>query len=208
MPTIGAKAKWAEMWCNSQHALFPECLVTFAVLAEGIFSPVPSVKFFGLSNVVYSLAYVLQTSSSATMKLFTVTLHVSSTIACSKSSTIACSNLLALSASGRLSTMPSKSKNASSTKCSHSTSWVWMQQSWANSFDSMPIASFTNWNNLLSTMRLSTVPFSSSQWWCPSLYCRSRTLRQWKALIQPLTQKCLVSVWQKKMQQWLGIKEN
>ncbi len=73
MPTIGAKAKWAEMWCNSQHALFPECLVTFAVLAEGIFSPVPSVKFFGLSNVVYSLAYVLQTSSSATMKLFTVT---------------------------------------------------------------------------------------------------------------------------------------
>jgi hypothetical protein len=116
MPTIGAKAKWAEMWCNSQHALFPECLVTFAVLAEGIFSPVPSVKFFGLSNVVYSLAYVLQTSSSATMKLFTVTLHVSSTIACS--------NLLALSASGRLSTMPSKSKNASSTKCSHSTSWV------------------------------------------------------------------------------------
>jgi hypothetical protein len=27
-------------------------------------------------------------------------------------------------------------------------------------------------------------------------------------LIQPLTQKCLVSVWQKKMQQWLGIKEN
>ncbi len=62
MPTIGAKAKWAEMWCNSQHALFAECLVTFAVLAEGIFSPVPSVPFFGLRNVVYSLAYVCKQS--------------------------------------------------------------------------------------------------------------------------------------------------
>jgi ribonucleotide reductase beta subunit family protein with ferritin-like domain len=36
MPTIGAKAKWAEMWCNSQHALFAECLITFAIV-EGVF---------------------------------------------------------------------------------------------------------------------------------------------------------------------------
>jgi ribonucleoside-diphosphate reductase subunit M2 len=36
VPTIGAKAKWAEMWCNSQHALFAEHLIAFAVV-EGIF---------------------------------------------------------------------------------------------------------------------------------------------------------------------------
>jgi ribonucleotide reductase beta subunit family protein with ferritin-like domain len=36
MPTIGAKVKWAEMWCNSQHASFAKHLIIFAVV-EGIF---------------------------------------------------------------------------------------------------------------------------------------------------------------------------
>ena len=36
MPTVGAKVKWAEMWCNSQHTLFTEHLITFAIV-EGIF---------------------------------------------------------------------------------------------------------------------------------------------------------------------------
>jgi hypothetical protein len=59
MPATGAKAKWAEMWCNPQHgASFIECLVAFAVV-EGIFFLVPSVPSSGLSNVVCSLAYVL-----------------------------------------------------------------------------------------------------------------------------------------------------
>jgi ribonucleotide reductase beta subunit family protein with ferritin-like domain len=36
MPAIGAKAKWAEMWCNSKHASFAKHLIAFAVV-EGIF---------------------------------------------------------------------------------------------------------------------------------------------------------------------------
>ena len=36
MTTIGTKAKWAEIWCNSQHASFAKHLITFAVV-EGIF---------------------------------------------------------------------------------------------------------------------------------------------------------------------------
>jgi ribonucleoside-diphosphate reductase subunit M2 len=36
MPAIGAKAKWAEIWCNSQHASFAKTLVTLAAV-EGIF---------------------------------------------------------------------------------------------------------------------------------------------------------------------------
>jgi hypothetical protein len=76
------------------------------------------------------------------MKLFTVrTLPVSYTTACS--------NLLALSASGRLLTVPSKSKNTSSAKWStpfQPRVW-WMQTSWTNSFDSVPLASSANWNN-------------------------------------------------------------
>jgi hypothetical protein len=71
--------------------------------------PVPSVPSFGLSNVVCSLDYVLQMSSSALMKLFTVTLPVSS-------STITYSNLLALSMSGRLLIVPFISKNTSFVK--------------------------------------------------------------------------------------------
>jgi ribonucleotide reductase beta subunit family protein with ferritin-like domain len=50
IPTVGAKVKWAEMWCNSQHASFTKRLITF-VVAEGIFFPFPSVPSFGLSNV-------------------------------------------------------------------------------------------------------------------------------------------------------------
>jgi ribonucleoside-diphosphate reductase subunit M2 len=51
MPTIGTKAKWAEMWCNSQHASFTKCLIAFS-------SPGPSVPSFSLSYVVYPLDYM------------------------------------------------------------------------------------------------------------------------------------------------------
>ncbi len=64
----------------------------------------PSVPSSGLSNVVYSLAYVLWMSLSAMMKLFTVTLPLYFTTTYS--------NLLAISASGRLLTVPSKLKDA------------------------------------------------------------------------------------------------
>jgi ribonucleoside-diphosphate reductase subunit M2 len=36
MPAIHAKAKWAEMWCNSQHASLAKHLITYAIV-EGIF---------------------------------------------------------------------------------------------------------------------------------------------------------------------------
>jgi hypothetical protein len=61
----------------------------------------------------------------------------SATVTLPVSSTNACSNLHALSASGRLLTVPSKSKNTLSAKHSHSTSWVWMQSRWTNTFYSV-----------------------------------------------------------------------
>jgi len=36
MPAVAAKAKWAELWCNPNHASFAERLVAFTVI-EGIF---------------------------------------------------------------------------------------------------------------------------------------------------------------------------
>jgi hypothetical protein len=48
---IGAKAKWAEMWCNPHHASFAEYFVAFAVV-EGISFSGSFVPSPGLSNVV------------------------------------------------------------------------------------------------------------------------------------------------------------
>jgi hypothetical protein len=60
MSTIGAKAKWAEMWCNPEHIahnLLDVSTLPWQLLKA--FFLVPSVPSFGLSNVVCSLAYDL-----------------------------------------------------------------------------------------------------------------------------------------------------
>jgi hypothetical protein len=49
---VGAKAKWAEMWCNSQYSTFAEGLITFA--KKAFFR-------FLLCNL-YSMTFVLRTS--------------------------------------------------------------------------------------------------------------------------------------------------
>jgi hypothetical protein len=58
MPAYGAKAKWAEMWCNSQHTSFTKQMSHHLFCCGRHTFPVHSVPSVGLSNAVYSLAYV------------------------------------------------------------------------------------------------------------------------------------------------------
>ncbi len=202
MPTIGAKAKWAEMWCNSQHALFAECLVTFAVLAEGIFSPVPSVPFFGLHNVVYSLAYVCKQSHqpqwSSSLWLWLCPLQVLYNCLLKPPCSICIREIVnnAIKIKECFIHKVVLPFNLMGMNATIMSQYIWFYANCLLHKLKQP----TIYSEIVNSA-IQQLPMMMPQFVLQITY-----LRQWKALILPLIQKWLVSVWQKKVQQWLGIK--